>query len=213
MNGEDVDETHVGEALQNASLNHSSHQKRNFERRLSATSRQTTSSKYKYRLGILRTVDLSGETLENYSSRGSIGHSVQSSEDGLLEIDLDADQPNELKATVVMETLITAADVAHNLQGWEHMAKWSTRLYMELRKAFAEQRGSDPHMRWFENQIGFLESYLLPLARRLEDTGVFGDNGTLFPQIVEDNRDRWLTEGYDVSQATIEEGNQKYPIA
>jgi hypothetical protein len=122
------------------------------------------------------------------------------------------DEPDELKMTVVMETLMTAADVAHNLQGWDHMAKWSARLYMELRRAYQAKRGGDPQYRWFENQIGFLESYLLPLAHRLEDTGVFGKAGPDFGRIVEDNRDTWLTHGYDETQMVIETGATRYPI-
>lgn len=182
-----------------------------FERRMSACSR---SSKYKQRLGLLRTVDLSGETLESYSrhSRMSIGgYSTQSSEHA--SVDIEADDPDDLKAFVVMETIMTAADVAHNLQGWEHMVKWSNRLYMELRKAYHANRGMDPKPKWFENQIGFLESYLLPLAHKLEDTGVFGETaGALFSKIVESNRDNWLTDGYDVTQEIIQLGAEEYPI-
>lgn len=185
-----------------------------FERRLSASSRNTSTSKYRYRLGILRTVDLSGETLETYSRSGSIGQSIKSGDHSGYPIDFENDEADELKATVVMETLMAAADVAHNLQGWDPMVKWAGRLYLELRRAYADNRGSDPEQRWFENQIGFLESYLLPLARRLEDTGVFNEvTGQQFAMIVEDNRDRWLTEGYDETQAIVEQGAQEYPIA
>lgn len=109
---------------------------------------------------------------------------------------------------------MTAADVAHNLQSWEHMVKWSNRLYMELRRAHVTQRGSDPQVNWYHNQIGFLESYLLPLARRLEDTGVYGDDemGQSFTTIVESNRDQWLLHGYEVSQKIIEDGSIQYPM-
>lgn len=99
-----------------------------FERRMSTSSVQ--SSKYRQRLGILRTVDLSGETLETYSRRGSMAtaKSNQSNTDNAsiesttnYQSMLMADDPDELKATVVMETIMTAADVAHNLQSWNHM--------------------------------------------------------------------------------------------
>jgi hypothetical protein len=100
-----------------------------FERRMSASSVQ--SSKYRQRLGILRTVDLSGETIETYSRRGSMAtaKSNQSNTDAASVVSTNyqsmiiADEPDELKATVVMETLITAADVAHNLQSWNHMVR------------------------------------------------------------------------------------------
>jgi 3'5'-cyclic nucleotide phosphodiesterase len=171
------------------------------ERRLSASSAQ--SSKYRQRLGILRTVDLSGETIETYDRRGSHSSAAPRPQ---------AEAPDELRATVILETLMTAADVAHNLQGWDHMVLWSGRLYLELRRAHVARRGSDPQDQWFENQIGFLESYLLPVARRLEDTGVFGDAvGQMFTATVEANRDRWLTQGYEETQKIIALGNKKYP--
>lgn len=181
-------------------------------RRSSMASRHSTSSKYRQRLGILRTVDLSGETLETFSRASSIAHSL-SSDPTTYGVDLEGDESNDLKATVVMETIMLAADVAHNLQGWEHMVKFSNRLYMELRTAYVKKRGTDPEPRWFENQIGFLESYLLPLAHRLDDTGVFGEKtGEIFAANVIANRDKWLTNGLDVSQKIVKEGAEKLPM-
>lgn len=185
-----------------------------WERRMSTTSRNTTASqRYRQRLGILRTVDLSGETIENYSasSRGGglSGAASVISSDHAYQVELEADEPDTLRSEVLMECIMTAADVAHNLQGWEQMAKWSNRLYLELRKAHVANRGMDASPKWFENQIGFLESYLLPLAHRLEDSGVFPD--IEFAKIVEDNRDRWMVEGFDVAQNIIKRGAEVYP--
>ena len=111
-----------------------------------------------------------------------------------------------------METLIKAADVAHNLQGWDQMAKWSNRLFLELRRAHVQDRGADPQNGWFSNQIGFLEAYLLPLARRLDDTGIFGDEqGARFAQIVEENRDQWMRDGMALTTEIIREGDRLFP--
>lgn len=107
-------------------------QKAKFERRMSATSMQSSASRYRQRLGILRTVDLSGETIETYQRRGSMASSTHASitlsrsgggfgESFTTEL---ADEPDELKASVVMDTLLTAADVAHNLQGWDQMVRY-----------------------------------------------------------------------------------------
>ena len=91
------------------------------------------------------------------------------------------------------------------------MVVWSGRLYFELRRAFVLGRGTDPEANWFKNQIGFLECYLLPLAQRLEDTGVFGEQmGQLFAQIVESNRDMWLVEGQEVTDAIVATGAETY---
>lgn len=184
------------------------------ERRRSSMA-NSTASKYRQRLGILRTVDLSGETLETFSRNSSMAHSLSSdpTTTTAYHVDLEGDENNDLKATVVMETIMLAADVAHNLQGWDHMVKFSNRLYMELRSAFVKNRGTDPENRWFENQIGFLESYLLPLAHRLDDTGVFGEKvGESFAANVIANRDKWLTDGLDISQRIVQEGAEKLPV-
>jgi len=91
--------------------------------------------------------------------------------------------------------------------------KWSGRLYLELRRAYVAKRGPDPQGKWFENQIGFLESYLLPVARRLEDTGVFTDEaGQIFATIVEANRDEWLTKGFEETQKIVALGAKRYPM-
>jgi 3'5'-cyclic nucleotide phosphodiesterase len=176
--------------------------KAKFQRRMSTYSGANgpsparRASGFRKRLGIRRSMDLSGESLEMYRRAGD---------------DENMDEPDEFKAQVVMETIITAADVAHNLQGWDQMVVWSGRLYLELRKAFIEGRGGDPQTRWFENQIGFLESYLLPLARRLEDSNVFGDSvGMMFAQIVEQNRDKWLEEGSEITEAIIAKAAEIY---
>jgi hypothetical protein len=158
-----------------------------FQRRLSSGAKIPDGlhiNEFRRRLGIRRSIDLSGDVLDTYAQAPGG----------------DLDAPDELKATVIMEVIITAADVAHNLQGWEHMKKWSTCLYKELIKAFQEGRGFDPSKLWFENQLCFLESYLLPLARKLEDTGVFGKKlGPMFAEIVISNRDRWIKEGWEVT--------------
>jgi hypothetical protein len=55
---------------------------------------------------------------------------------------------------------------------------------------------------------------LLPLARKLEDTGVFGD-GMEFARNVEQNRDLWLTRGFDIAEQITKEGLELYaePLA
>jgi len=97
------------------------------ERRMSSSA-HTSTSKYRQRLGILRTVDLSGETLEAYDRRGSAhlssGASVEPSIAPSVYSEA-ADDPDDLKAAVIMETIMTAADVAHNLQSWQHMVRFS----------------------------------------------------------------------------------------
>lgn len=162
------------------------------------------------RIGLLRTVDLSGEQVETYRP-----HDVRASATGATTEDLSVQQlPTEeidhLREFVVMETIMRAADVAHNLQGWDQMATWSNHLYMELKKASIQQRGDDPEEGWNKNQVGFLDAYVLPLARKLDDCGVFGDTrGSIFAHIVNQNKERWIREGVEVTEKIVTAANER----
>jgi hypothetical protein len=189
-----------------------------FQRRLSSIGHGTNSSTQRYRstrLGLLRTVDLTGESIETYSrtaARPSATGATASFGGYADEVMSPAEEVDALREAVVMEVIMKAADVAHNLQGWDLMAKWSNRLFLELRRAHVQSRGENPQNGWFSNQIGFLEAYLLPLARRLDDTGVFGyHSGARFAEIVEENRDRWQREGMALTAKIIAESERIYP--
>lgn len=168
---------------------------------------------YAVRLSIRRSLDLTGEAIENYSqSTRTIASSNQPNSNGkgnppvYDEIHFDPDETDELKASVVMEHLIRAADIGANMQGWQQMKKWSNRLFFELKATHDDNRGEDPQCNWFENQITFLESYIMPLARRLDDMGVFGDTiGPMFARIVQQNRERWVCEGRAETAQIVQE--------
>ena len=100
-----------------------------------------------------------------------------------------------LRASSVLEQMIQASDVAHVMQSWPIFMKWNTKLYDELWAANLSGRGPDVSAGWFKGQIGFFDHYIEPLAKRLEQCGVFGPLGALFLENVHDNRMRWLEEG------------------
>lgn len=164
------------------------------------------------RLGIRRSLDLTGEMIESYNATparsakaGSVPTVSEGSGDNIIG---DPDEPDELRASVVLEQLLKAADVSPNMQGWDQLEKWSGRLFFELMNSFDDGRGEDPRQGWFRNQITFMESYMLPLARRLNEMQVFREDvGSMFGMIVEENRDRWIDEGMsktaDVTQKWI----------
>jgi hypothetical protein len=146
------------------------------------------------RLGIRRSMDLSGEPIERYSSsnhsrltsqtsqkhyhserRSSLGAmSTFSGEDGVVRNDYyhDYDEPDELKASVIAELILRVADVGHFFQGYDVMVHGTSQTFRELLRAHELGRGADPRPSWFDNQVRIMEGYLLPLARQLEGTGV-----------------------------------------
>jgi len=167
---------------------------------------------YRKRLSIRRSMDLSGESIEVYSSRGSIGGMSTNSELMVNNRDdnekyLDQDEQDDLKASIVIELLLRTADVAHHLQSWENKTKWMVRLYEELLAAHEAGRGFDPRPGWFDNQIMIIENYLMPLASQLNETGVFGKEiGPSFLDRLEQNHDQWMIEGFDL-MALLTGGN------
>lgn len=167
------------------------------------------------RLGFRRSMDLSGEFIEAFNDEKRVSASCDVLQNGLQNGSKAVAPPeiiDDLRETVVMETVLKAADIAHNLQGFDQMVKWSGRLYMEHRKAYVEDKGDDPFHGWFDNQTGFLDFYVLPLARKLDDSGAFGDTrGSIFVSLVEYNRKRWVKEGMGVTMKIIKKGEEDYP--
>jgi hypothetical protein len=53
--------------------------------------------------------------------------------------------------------------------------KWNERLFAEMLDAYKTGRwGRDPVPGWYEGELGFFDNYVIPLAKKLKDCGVFG---------------------------------------
>ncbi len=94
-------------------------------------------------------------------------------------------------------------DVAHNIQSWENFILWNHRLYDELRHSYLQSMGDDPTPNWFRGQISFFDGYIIPLAKKLRQCGVFGKAGGMFLSCVLENRQRWIAEGERVTKMFI----------
>ena len=113
-----------------------------FHRRLSNMAASSKNAAQMPKFGIRKSIDLTGDQLETYgtkearpSATGAVTTSVAQ------QPQLPPEPVEELPLTVVMETILKAADVAHNLQAWDNMVKFANRLYLELRKAHVTGRG------------------------------------------------------------------------
>ena len=110
------------------------------------------------------------------------------------------------KATIVIEHLIQASDVAHTMQHWQVYRKWNGRLFHEMYRAFKEGRAQkDPSEFWYQGEIGFFDFYIIPLAKKLEECGVFGVASHEYMNYAEQNRKEWETKGQQVVQELIKE--------
>jgi len=148
--------------------------------------------KFHFRLGIRRALDLTGDQIDAYGTTNE------------AKLQNDPDRPDELKEIVILEQLMKAADVAANMQNWETMVTWCKRLFQEQKKCFVDGRGVDPIKDWHENQIAFFESYTMPLACRLAETGIFEyASAQEFVNGVRQNNIRWMIEGMQVIEEMV----------
>jgi len=56
----------------------------------------------------------------------------------------------------------------------------------------------DPSKSWYEGEIGFLDFYVIPLAKKLDDCGVFGVSSQEYLNYAESNRKQWAARGKDI---------------
>ena len=100
------------------------------------------------------------------------------------------------KATIVIEHLIQASDVAHTMQHWHIYQKWNERLFHEMYKAYQSGRSEkNPADFWYEGEIGFFDFYIIPLAKKLKECEVFGVSSDEYLNYANANRQEWYSKG------------------
>jgi class 3 adenylate cyclase len=110
------------------------------------------------------------------------------------------------KATIVIEHLIQASDVAHTMQHWHVFCKWNKRLFNEMYLAYLNGRGeTDPSLGWYEGEIGFFDFYIIPLAKKLKECGVFGVSSDEYLDYAIANRNEWEHKGRSLVQEYVSE--------
>jgi hypothetical protein len=103
------------------------------------------------------------------------------------------------KATIVIEHLIQASDVSHTMQHWHVYRKWNERLFSEMYLAYVLGRSNtDPSESWYKGEIGFFDFYIIPLAMKLKDCGVFGVSSFEYLNYAQTNRQEWEARGQEV---------------
>lgn len=107
----------------------------------------------------------------------------------------EIDDNDRKRALAVIFYMMRAADVLHLMEDWDAFVKWSNLCYLEFRENYLRGQGEDPGSSWYENQIGFLDGYITPLAKKLHYSKAFGEFGEYMVDNIATNRERWLVEG------------------
>lgn len=118
---------------------------------------------------------------------------------------LDEEETFNFKATIVIEHIIQAADVAHTMQHWHVYTKWNERLFQEMYLAYENGRSlKDPSEGWYKGELWFFDNYVIPLGKKLDECNVFGvasDEGLNYALA---NRQEWATKGEDIVKEMLQ---------
>ena len=88
---------------------------------------------------------------------------------------------------------------------WHVYRRWNERLFREHWAAFKQGRVPDPSIAWYDGEIAFFDYYVIPLAMKLKECGVFGVSGDECLSWARQNREEWVVRG----KQTVEEYLQK----
>jgi UDP-N-acetylenolpyruvoylglucosamine reductase len=109
------------------------------------------------------------------------------------------DNSNGLKATIVIEHIIQASDVAHTMQHWHIYRRWNRQLLEEMYAAHrAGRMDADPTDFWYKGELSFFDNYVIPLAKKLKDCNVFGVSSDECLVYAEQNRAEWEVRGEEI---------------
>jgi class 3 adenylate cyclase len=112
------------------------------------------------------------------------------------------------KATIVIEHLMQASDVAHTMQHWHIYRKWNERLFEEMYCAYKAGRAEkDPAEFWYQGELGFFDFYIVPLTKKLSECGVFGVSSDEYLNYAMKNREEWERRGREVIASMVERLN------
>eukprot|EP00934_Nitzschia_sp_Nitz4_P002947 Nitzschia sp. Nitz4//scaffold18_size181773//144983//147205//NITZ4_001936-RA/size181773-processed-gene-0.66-mRNA-1//-1//CDS//3329540074//2937//frame0 len=127
----------------------------------------------------------------------------------------EGDEPDKIvdanrKATIVIEHLIQASDVAHTMQHWHVYIKWNERFFHECYAAYKAGRAEkDPSIDWYTSELGFFDFYVIPLAKKLKDCQVFGVASDEYLNYAEANRKEWEMKGKDLVARYVSRSNKR----
>lgn len=117
----------------------------------------------------------------------------------------DTEESVDRKATIVIEHIIQASDIAHTMQHWHIYRKWNQRLFHEMYLAYKQGRlEKNPADFWYEGEKGFFDFYIIPLAKKLKWCGVFGVSSDEYLTYALNNRKEWEHRGEEIVASHIE---------
>jgi hypothetical protein len=69
---------------------------------------------------------------------------------------------------------------------------------------------TDPSLNWYQGEIGFFDFYIIPLAKKLKECGVFGVSSDEYLNYAVQNRQEWKARGEEIVSEMIEKICREY---
>jgi 3'5'-cyclic nucleotide phosphodiesterase len=125
---------------------------------------------------------------------------------------LDSKGLVDRKATIVFEHIIQASDVIHCMQHWLTYQKFNARLFEERYVAWIKGASEidDPSEGWYNGEIWFFDNYIIPLAQKLHECGVFGVSYHESLGYAQQNRVEWERKGHEIVAQLFLRCQKKY---
>jgi 3'5'-cyclic nucleotide phosphodiesterase len=109
------------------------------------------------------------------------------------------------KATIIIEHLMQASDIAHTMQHWHVYRKWNERYFQECYQAYCNGRAeNDPTVYWYQGELNFFDYYIIPLAKKLKDCSVFAVSSDEYLDYAQQNRQEWEVRGQQIVSEMVE---------
>jgi hypothetical protein len=119
--------------------------------------------------------------------------------DSTTESEHDVSSLLNRRASVALQLIIQASDVAYTMQHWHMYTKWNEKLFVERYLAYKSGSSSvDPSLRWYEGELSFLDNYVIPLAKRLRECKIYGASSEEYDGFAIENRREWERKGRDI---------------
>ena len=85
------------------------------------------------------------------------------------------------------------------MQHWHVYRKWNERFFLECYEAYRSGRAErNPADYWYKGELGFFDFYIIPLAKKLKDCGVFGVSSDEYYNYAMSNREQWECFGEEI---------------
>ena len=82
--------------------------------------------------------------------------------------------------------------------------RWNERFFLECSKAYRGRAETNPAETWYQGELGFFDFYIIPLAKKLKDRGVFGVSSDEYLNYATKNRNEWEVRGHELVASMVE---------